>query len=50
MTWAASGIKVTQPVKVKVVPPRDPEEFRDRIRLLTTALAFLKIRHPISTA
>ena len=45
MTWAASGIKVTQPVRVKAAPPKDPEEFRDRIRLLTTAVSFLQIRH-----
>lgn len=46
MTWAASGVKVTQPVKVRLAPPRTTEEFRERIQLLCAAIGFLQIRHP----
>lgn len=46
MTWAASGVNVTQPVKVKQAPPRNTEEFRERMQLLCTAISYLQIGHP----
>jgi hypothetical protein len=50
MTWATSGVKVSQPVRVNIFMPSNSDEFRDRIRLLCAALEFMKIRHPLNRA
>lgn len=44
------GVRINQPVKVKLTPPADGCEFRDRIRLLQVAHEFVKIRHPLNAA
>ena len=45
MTWAASGVKITQPVRLKISFLEDPEIVRRRILLLVAAIEFIRIRH-----
>ena len=50
MTWAATGVTVTQPTKVKLALPKDTEQYRDRIALVVAGIEFIKIRHPLNAA
>ena len=43
----SGAVKINQPIKVKLSPPSDGCEFRDRIRILWAASEFMKIRHPM---
>ena len=44
------GVKMHQPVRVKLTPPSDSCGLRDRIRILWAAHEFVKIRHPMNAA
>lgn len=44
------GVKLHQPVRVKLAPPADSCGLRDRIRILWVAHEFVKIRHPTNAA
>ena len=48
MSLSMTGaVKINQPIKVKLKPPVDGCEFRDRIRILWAAYEFMKIRPPL---
>ena len=44
------GVKLHQPVRVKLTPPSDSCGLRDRIRILWAAHEFVKNRHPLNAA
>ena len=44
LNWAASGVKITQLVRVKIILSTDPENFRKRNRLLVATIEIIKIR------
>jgi hypothetical protein len=48
VTFTSTGAKLLQPLRVKIQMPETTEELRDRLRLLSTAVEFMKIRLPQS--
>jgi hypothetical protein len=48
VTFTSTGAKLMQPLRVKLSMPTNTEQLRDRIRLLASAMEFLKIRFPTS--